>query len=64
MHKPAFAVEGYDVSFNDGGQASSCHLWNTMPVIDVLNLKENEGEDYNGEIDILFASRFSSTYTV
>ena len=31
------------------------YLWGNMPAIDVLNMKENEGSDFKGPINLLFA---------
>ena len=31
------------------------HIWGNMPAYDVLQLKGNEGEEYRGALDLLFA---------
>lgn len=39
-----------------GEDASKDHyLWGNVPAIDVLKLKENEGEDFEKEMNLLFA---------
>jgi hypothetical protein len=50
---PAFVGGAYMARF--GGKK---YFWGNMPAFDLLNLKSNEGEAYNGDLSLLFAGLF------
>lgn len=38
-----------------GGQK---YLWGNVPAFDILRLGSNEGEDYSGDLHLLFAGEY------
>lgn len=48
--KPAFIGQGLGVQF--GGKK---YLWGNIPAFDILQLGVNEGDEYRGQLHLLFA---------
>ncbi|KAL2219085.1 hypothetical protein M432DRAFT_653989 [Thermoascus aurantiacus ATCC 26904] len=59
--KPSWEVEGRRPAFvtQTGGHdmyGMNKYLWGNMPALDMLNLERNEGSEYAGTLDVLFAA--------
>lgn len=52
--KPAFVGDGFGVQF--GGKK---YLWGNIPALDILQLGQNEGDNYKGQLRLLFAGAYS-----
>lgn len=60
---PAFALPEFAKNqHNPFGRG--LHLWGNTPAIDILNLMQNEGDNYTEDIEILFAGRFLLLFEV
>lgn len=53
---PAFAGDGPEIQ--TFGHLN--YLWGNIQAIDVLNVGKNEGEKYDGDLDVLFAGQWDS----
>lgn len=61
--KPSFVTSGDRRSHC--GHTSAQHrgfLWGRVPAIDVLRVSENEGNGFNGDLNLLFAGKFTPLY--
>jgi len=54
MYAPAWAKGDAATNLHNPFGAGK-YLWGNVPAIDVLRLEQNEGEDYTGNIALLFA---------
>ncbi|ROT36821.1 hypothetical protein SODALDRAFT_298432 [Sodiomyces alkalinus F11] len=56
--QPNWALENRRPAFVGPGQqfGGKKYLWGNMPAFDVLNLESNEGVDYDGQLNLLFAA--------
>lgn len=61
--QPGWAREGRKPAFMDSGIAPfvsfgrNKYLWGNIPAVDILQLKANEGEGYEGPLGLLFAGK-------
>lgn len=61
---PRWHTQGRDPAFiGDGAPVVSFggikYFWGNTPALDVLRLKDNEGEAYGKDLHLLFAGKFS-----
>lgn len=60
--EPSWAAERRTPAFIRGGIGQTFgarkYLWGNVPAIDVVNLASNEGREYDGEINLLFAGEW------
>lgn len=65
--RPAWDIEGRSPPWTSAAAASALHnpfggdkfFWGNMLAIDILQLKENEGAEYDADISLLFAGMYS-----
>ena len=60
--QPAFITDkGQTVGQNPYGQTpygGQKYLWGNVPALDLLNIKQNEGSEFTGDIRLLFAGTY------
>ncbi|RDA90834.1 hypothetical protein CP533_1556 [Ophiocordyceps camponoti-saundersi (nom. inval.)] len=57
---PGWVIENREPAFydkrNEDHTTISKYVWGNSPAIDIVKLKDNEGEDYDGDLRLLFAA--------
>lgn len=58
--KPVFIGDDDDKArpFDAVSHGRQKYLWGNVPALDVLNLQQNEGVDFNGDLRLLFAGTY------
>ncbi|KAK7987452.1 hypothetical protein PG989_007767 [Apiospora arundinis] len=58
--QPAWVADNRQPAFIRGGRdehfGANKYLWGNVPALDVLQLESNEGKEYEGELNLLFAA--------